>query len=102
MGGFDEHFFMFCEDVDLCLRLHQAGWKNYYVPWALATHKIASSTSQRMARMTLEWHKSMYRFYRKHYAAAHSLPWRALAVTGIGVRCAAGLAKAWWHGLGGR
>jgi len=101
VGGFDEGFFMFCEDVDICLRLNQAGWKNFYVPAAAAVHRIASSTSQRMARMTYEWHRSMFRFYRKHYAATHSWPWRALAVTGIGTRCAVGVAKAWWHHLSG-
>jgi hypothetical protein len=102
VGGLDEDFFMFCEDVDLCWRMNRAGWKNYYVPQATAVHRIAASTSQMRARMTFEWHRSMYRFYRKHYAPTHSLPWRLLAVAGIAARCAAGMAKAWWHeSLGG-
>ncbi len=93
VGGFDESFFMFCEDTDLCYRLRRAGWKVYYVPQARAYHKRGASTNQAVARMTLAWHRSMLRFYRKHYRSHYSLPARFLAVTGICLRCLAALAK---------
>jgi hypothetical protein len=101
-GGFDEGFFMFCEDTDLCYRIRQAGWKVYYVPAAQAYHKRGASTDQAVARMTLAWHRSMLRFYRKHYRARYSLPARALAVSGICARCLAALAKTAVFALRGR
>jgi len=93
VGGFDEGFFMFCEDTDLCYRMRETGWKVYYVPQAEAYHKRGASTNQAVARMTVAWHKSMLRFYGKHYRRKYSLPARMLAVGGIWLRCLAALAK---------
>ena len=102
LGGFDEGFFMFCEDTDLCYRIKKAGGKVFYVPQARAYHKVGASTNQAVARMILAWHKSMLRFYRKHYRAHYSLPARALAVAGIWLRCVAALAKTAAYALRGR
>ena len=38
IGGFDERFFLYCEDMDLCLRIHTAARRVVYVPEAQATH----------------------------------------------------------------
>ncbi len=93
VGGFDEGFFMFCEDTDLCYRMREAGWRVYYVPQAEAYHKRGGSANQAVARMTIAWHRSMLRFYRKHYRQKYSVPARMLAVVGICLRCLAALAK---------
>ncbi|MDO5603079.1 MAG: glycosyltransferase, partial [Oscillospiraceae bacterium] len=40
IGGFDEHLFMYCEDVDLSWRIRAGGWPLYYVPQAAVTHHV--------------------------------------------------------------
>ena len=68
VGLFDEDFFMYAEDVDWCFRMKQAGWHVVYFPAASILHHIGRSTRKVVFRMTYERHKSMWRFYRKHYS----------------------------------
>jgi len=68
VGGFDETFFLYAEDVDLCLRLHQLGKKVYYDPSATIQHTVGGSSSKNRFRALWERHRSMYTFYRKHYS----------------------------------
>ena len=65
VGGFDEQFFMFLEDVDLCWRLHEAGWKIRYEPASVVQHEISASADQVPYRMIATHHRSIYRFNRK-------------------------------------
>jgi cytidylate kinase len=67
IGGFDEGFSMFFNDVDLCLRLRQAGGKIFYLPTAKAAHHHGAATGQRKREMIAQSHDSLERFYRKHY-----------------------------------
>ena len=62
VGGFDEAYFMYVEDVDLCWRLGRAGWKVGYEPGGRVVHRGAVSTDQRAYRMILEHHRSLWRF----------------------------------------
>ena len=62
VGGFDEAYFMYVEDVDLCWRLHRAGWGVLYVPSARAVHEQGRSTSRRPYRMMAAHHRSILRF----------------------------------------
>ena len=66
VGPLDEGFFLFCEDVDWCIRMREAGYKLYALPEARITHLRGASTGGR--RMVWVYHKSLFRFYRKHYA----------------------------------
>jgi GT2 family glycosyltransferase len=66
LGGFDEGYFMYCEDVDLCKRAWQQGAKVVYLPSAVITHAIGRSTDQAANRMIVRFHRSMLRFYRLH------------------------------------
>jgi GT2 family glycosyltransferase len=68
LGGFDEHFFLYAEDVDLCFRLHQAGRKIVYEPAAKIVHRMGGSSHHTRFRALWERHRSMYLFYRKHYS----------------------------------
>lgn len=54
IGGFDAGYFMYCEDVDICLRLQQSGWRLVGVPEAVVQHR-ASHASRRSLRH-LRWH----------------------------------------------
>lgn len=84
-GGFDEAYFMYAEDVDLCWRVRRAGFEVRYEPAARVTHVQGLSTRQRPYRMIVEHHRSLLRFARKATTgpARVLLPVMAL---GLGVR----------------
>ncbi len=85
VGGFDESYFMYAEDVDLCWRLARAGWAVAYVPGAEVTHLQGVSTEAHPYRMILEHHRSLLRF-----ATRSSAGWRKLLLPlvalGLGAR----------------
>lgn len=67
LGGFDEHFRLYGEDIDLCYRAAKAGWERWYVPHALATHRYAAEIDRKLlTRHTLWQWRGIARFVRKH------------------------------------
>ena len=86
VGPLDEGFFLYCEDVDWCIRMREAGWRLYYLPDALITHYRGASTKGR--RMVGIYHRSLLRFYKKHYAPRHGAVVNAAAYAAIGIRFA--------------
>ena len=64
---FDEQFPIFFNDVDLCWRLKKAGWQIWYLPEAQVIHWGGAGTSQVRPQMIEESHRSLRRFYEKHY-----------------------------------
>ena len=62
VGGWDERYFMYVEDVDLCWRLHRAGWRVAYEPAGTVEHLLGVSTAGRPYRMIAEHHRSLLRF----------------------------------------
>ncbi len=69
VGGMDEAFFMFNEDVDWCRRMNQAGWSVDYVPSAETVHHIGASRGGASNRVILERHRGMLHYFRKHHPA---------------------------------
>ncbi len=67
IGGFDERYFMYAEDFDLCLMLRKAGYKIYHQPKAKVYHDWGKGSSAEIKFLKTEHNKSIYRFYRKHY-----------------------------------
>ncbi len=69
IGGFDEGYFLHCEDLDLFARARLAGWKILYLPRIRAVHQ--GGASHRGLRLRTERHKhaGMVRYYRRHLAA---------------------------------
>jgi GT2 family glycosyltransferase len=67
LGGFDEGFRLYGEDIDLAYRAAQAGWERWYVPAAVVRHEHKAETDKRwLTRRTL-WHwRGVARFVRKH------------------------------------
>jgi hypothetical protein len=91
-----ETFFMYCEDMDWCLRARDAGWRVVYFPGATITHAIGRSSDRAADRMIVEHHRSMWRFYRKHrafFARTVPPPLRPLVPVGIVLRVAVRLAR---------
>ncbi|MCH7690020.1 MAG: glycosyltransferase family 2 protein [candidate division Zixibacteria bacterium] len=66
IGRFDERFFMYMEDTDLCKRLIMAGFKNYYVPFAGAVHDWGRGSQAGTVRRSLYHHLSLYKYFSKH------------------------------------
>ena len=62
VGGFDEDYFMYVEDVDLCWRMHEAGWGVHYERGAGVIHAIGGSSEARPLRMIAAHHRSLLRF----------------------------------------
>ncbi len=67
VGVLDTDYFIYTEEVDLCYRLQQAGWRLYYVPQARVVHYGGQSTQQVAADMFLQLYRSKLLFFRKHH-----------------------------------
>ena len=70
VGGFDEDFFLYEEDVDLCQRLREAGWTLVFTPAAEVLHHLGRSMDQAGDRAAREYHRSHVLYYRKHNGMA--------------------------------
>ena len=69
-GPFDERFFLYFEDIDLCRRAVEKGWKVIFLPRAVSFHWGGATTAGRRLRSRLEYRKSQLLFYRKHNSLA--------------------------------
>ena len=67
VGDFDQNFFMFLEDVDLCHRIRKKGWEILYTPSAEVIHLRGKSMETNRAAALKAYRKSQLHFYRKHY-----------------------------------
>jgi N-acetylglucosaminyl-diphospho-decaprenol L-rhamnosyltransferase len=88
IGGFDTHYFMYFEDVDLGYRFGKRGYRNVYEPSATVTHTGAHSTDSNQSRMVAEHHRSAERFLRKKYSRPILLPIRIGLSLGLRARSA--------------
>ena len=83
VGGFDPTYFMYCEDMDLCRRLGEAGWDQVYVPSAVITHTGGHATS-RVSRPMLKAHRrSLHQYLSRQYAGPAWAPVRAVLAVGL-------------------
>lgn len=73
VGGFDERYFMYVEDVDLCWALRRAGWRVAYEPGGSVVHVQGVSTARHPYRMILEHHRSLARFAAKRWRGVRRL-----------------------------
>jgi GT2 family glycosyltransferase len=67
VGAFDQDYFIYSEEVDLCHRLRRSGWTVYWVPAAVAIHYGGQSTRQRAASMFLQLYKGKVLYFRKQH-----------------------------------
>jgi GT2 family glycosyltransferase len=77
--GFDERYFLYWEDADLCRRLRAAGYHVRYVPGATAIHRVGHSSRTVRAAAIRAFHASAYLYYTTHNAPRPLQPKRVLA-----------------------
>jgi GT2 family glycosyltransferase len=90
IGPLDERFFMYGEDLDLCLRARQAGWSVVYFPGVEIVHHKGRATRKASSRMIREFYRSMLLFHDKHFAATS--PGLLNAGVRLAIRLGCGLA----------
>jgi GT2 family glycosyltransferase len=94
VGRFDEGYWLYMEDLDLCYRFAQAGWVTWYEPSVAVTHvKGGSSGRNRTLRVNAAFHYGMYRFYRLHYADSRSPVFNGAVYAAIVAKLAASAAR---------
>jgi N-acetylglucosaminyl-diphospho-decaprenol L-rhamnosyltransferase len=97
VGLLDERFFMYCEEIDWCLRIKEAGWQILCDPRAEIVHYVGQSTGQFRDEMYVELHRSRYRLFQKHYGAGFRRAARWLVALGVWSQ---GLRARWAAGRG--
>ena len=80
---FDEDYFMYSEDTDLCLRLHRKGFNNYYYPGFMIEHSDSGIASRDTAAREAGIWKSRRLYFKKNYSAVHAGLLSFLYVAGI-------------------
>ena len=83
IGGFDEAFFMYGEDIDLSWRIQQAGFRNIYYPEATIIHFKGESTRKQSLKYIIMFYKAMSIFVQKHYGGARRLAFTMLLQAAI-------------------
>jgi N-acetylglucosaminyl-diphospho-decaprenol L-rhamnosyltransferase len=84
VGLLDERFFIYCEEIDWCVRMKKAGWGVYCVPRAEVVHHEAKSTRQVRGEMFVALWKSRYLLFEKHYS--HFYQWAVRRIVRLGLR----------------
>ncbi len=98
LGGFDEGYFLHVDDIDFCVRMHDAGGRVVFLPQIRPVHYRSTS---RAHPAVVEWHKarSLMRYFRKNFRASHGALAVGLINAGVGMRF---ILKAGWSSLRGR
>ena len=84
VGGFDDRYFMYVEEVDLCWRLARAGWRTGYESSAQVLHLAGISTAPFPYRMIVAHHLSLWRYARRTTRGSERI---LLPVVAVGIAC---------------
>jgi GT2 family glycosyltransferase len=85
VGLLDERYFVYWEDVDLCRRMWQKGWRVTYFPQAEIQHAVGGSSERNLFRSVFEFHKSAYRYFLK-YSKLNRIVLKPLLIFGLSFR----------------
>lgn len=86
VGGLDEQFWMYGEDLDWAKRIKDAGWRVVYNPQVAALHVKRASSSQNKKKTDLEFYRAMLIFYQKHYRQQTPFWLHWLILLGVGIK----------------
>jgi len=89
VGGLDEGYFMYAEDVDLCYAMHRGGWQVWYQPAARIIHLGSASSKNRKPQREADLYRSRVRFFRKNYGNSSATALKALIFAFTAVKMAA-------------
>ena len=87
IGFLDETFFMYGEDIDLCFRIKEAGWKIVYYGKSKITHLKGASSKKQKSKLIYEFYRAMYIYYKKHRAGESFFLTNIVVYIGIFVLC---------------
>ncbi len=83
VGFLDEDFFMYGEDIDLCYRIKERGYRILYYPKAQIIHYKGGSSKKRRTKVIYDFHNAMWIFYRKHYRTKYPFYVTGIVYSGI-------------------
>lgn len=87
IGGLEERFFMYAEDLEWCWRAHAKGWEIWFEPAAIVRHVSNVSGEQRFGKHRTRAHiRSSFDFYRRAHGLPAALSWSGLNVAGAAIR----------------
>ncbi|TSA19529.1 glycosyltransferase [bacterium] len=98
VGGLDEDFFMYGEDLDWCYRIQRAGWKNYYVHTTQIIHYKGESTKRSNLNEIRTFYQAMHLFVQKHLSSSLMLAFLIRCAITVSSRLA--IVKAFLRPLG--
>jgi GT2 family glycosyltransferase len=85
VGGFDERFFLYSEEVDLCLRVHRAGWRIIHVPTLTILHH-GSDGRALDPRLAAQSARAQLQYAHKHLSPLSRAAFRAALLLRYGAR----------------
>jgi N-acetylglucosaminyl-diphospho-decaprenol L-rhamnosyltransferase len=105
IGGLDESFFMYVEDLEWCHRAAERGWEVWFTPDAVVVHVgNASGKAKYGGSRSAVWIANTYRFYRRHHSRAGTVAYRLVNAAGAVVaalrahaRRDRAAAQYWWR-----
>lgn len=104
LGGLAEDWFMYGEDVDLCLRAQNSGRSVVVATAARVEHEVGSSDGTRSLSANPMWVVNLYAVFRTHFSPgrAHALMWRSVVSAGLAARAVAFALRGWMSRPGAR
>lgn len=78
VGGLDEAYFMYSEELDWCRRIKEAGWEVVYLPSAQIVHHLGKSSDQAVTHRHINFNQAKLRYFRKYHGAGAAFALRVL------------------------
>ncbi|MFQ5730119.1 MAG: glycosyltransferase family 2 protein [Waddliaceae bacterium] len=84
---FDENFFLYSEDIDLCKRVREFGWKIWLLPGTPVIHYQGQSLKTVFSPVSVERYQGEFYYYRKHHGSVAIFFLRLILFVSLGFRC---------------
>ncbi|MCA9958699.1 MAG: glycosyltransferase family 2 protein [Anaerolineales bacterium] len=84
VGGMDEAYFMYSEELDWCRRIRDAGWRVVYLPTAQVVHYEGKSSEQAVTARHINFNRAKLRYFRKYHGRFPTLILRLILLSNYG------------------